>query len=551
MSAEPMSLLDEPSLRKRLWRACLDDDDSKTDLWESLQFYYIQQRFAVLKASQSPKARAFIKRYAAENYWFWARSFGTVVEPRGAHLGRPTALPYIPMLHQEQCGLALEQALLDSRPDHPVAILVLKVRDMGVSYEALHRLIHKWLYLPGFTAHLGSRTEDLVDTNPGSLNDDTLFGRLEIILDHLPDWMRPAGFSLKNKALRQKNLLINPRNGNRISGEAASSHFARQQRFTIIMLDEFARWEDPETVWSGVRDSAASIWAITNPNPDGRRFEQTIVEQGLARVHSMPHNLHPYKTKAWLGREEAERTDSAAGSELGLSWEGSRERLIYPTWALVPQGDFGYRNDWPLFGSIDYGRADGTAMGWIQQNPETGRHRILMDHYTAGHGIAWYLPFFGLPIESGVHQYTEDDLLRIDLAQTWARRGVAWFGDPSGQQITQAADTSVSAILRKHDIHVKSNDAMNRHAERQSATRTLLTNCEVNKPLCTFLDRSMKNYRTPRPTTAQLRPRRLASHTWASHACTMLEYYAVNKPDLMGAPPPVRASRVAAAWEAQ
>jgi hypothetical protein len=90
---------------------------------------------------------------------------------------------------------------------------------------------------------------------------------------------------------------------------------------------------------------------------------------------------------------------------------------------------------------------------------------------------------------------------------------------------------------------------MNRHAERQSATRTLLTNCEVNKPLCTFLDRSMTNYRTPRPTAAQIQPRRLASHTWASHACTMMEYYAVNRPDLMGAPPPARSTRVAAAWE--
>ena len=275
------------------------------------------------------------------------------------------------MLHQEQCGAALEQALADSRPDRPVAILVLKVRDMGVSYEALHRLLHKWLYLPGFSAHLGSRTEDLVDTNPGSLSRDTLFGRLEIILDHLPPWMTPSGFSLKNKTLRQKNLLINPSNGNRITGEAAAVTSPGNSGLPSFCSMSSPAGRTLRRSGVGVRDSAASsIWAITNPNPDGRRFEQTIVEQGLARVHAMPHSLHPYKTKEWLSREEGERTDCAAGSELGLSWEGSRERLIYPTWPLVVQGEFPYRNDWPLFGSIDYGRADGTAIGWFQQNPE-------------------------------------------------------------------------------------------------------------------------------------------------------------------------------------
>ena len=97
---------------------------------------------------------------------------------------------------------------------------------------------------------------------------------------------------------------------------------------------------------------------------------------------------------------------------------------------------------------------------------------------------------------SGVNVYAEDDLVRIELAQTWARRGIAWFGDPSGQQITQAEDTQCE---RQAQAASDPGEVELRHEPACRAAighRALLTNCEVNISLCKHLDMSMKNYRT-------------------------------------------------------
>lgn len=548
--------VDLETLRARLVTAIADNDDAKEPLWRAYRAEMLVQRYLVLADAQaSEEGRQTLIALCAKSFFFFVRTLGVIVEPRTPGDMQGARIPFIPYPHQEEAAWHMLATLGPEGHflgDTGRTVMFPKTRDMGLTWLALWLIIWMWLFKPGFEALLGTRAEDICDKVTGARNTQTLFGRLEVILDAIGEaapFLLPHGFSLNNKAHRQKLYLRNPVNGAQIEGQASSPHFSRQGRYLVILLDEFDFWPDSDAVFGATDDSTLARWIITTANKIGKGTAKRIIDQGKAIIVEYGWDKHPLKTMAWYAAQKAKRFDDDLGSEVDISWEGNKELRIYPQWEKVPQGHYPYHPGWPVYGAIDFGRGDGTGIITFQRDPTSGRWRALGSLYVVGQTIDYFFPIMGSPITSGIHSYSDEALAFIERMKLWGRGGMTWYGDPSGLHLQQTATLSIIQQLRQAGVFVQTNPAIKSHEQRQTMTKLLLRNMEVNAATNTMLDASMKGYRRPKPRDG-IRPQKLAVHDWASHLATAMEYLAVN---VKADPTPTKATtipRQRAAWEA-
>jgi intein/homing endonuclease len=115
-------------------------------------------------------------------------------------------------------------------------IFIEKCREMGATYTVLAVFLWMWLFEPSTSFLVGSRKEDYVDNRRGGLTgnkEESLFGKLDYMITRLPDFMKPEGWN-KNRYFNYMSLL-NPANGNVISGESSNPNFSRGGRHTCVV----------------------------------------------------------------------------------------------------------------------------------------------------------------------------------------------------------------------------------------------------------------------------------------------------------------------------
>ena len=486
---------------------------------------------------------------------FFINTFGIVREPRAArilpddHQVAPVRdVPFILYPFQRELVEFLVATLRGGQQG-----LVPKSRDMGVTWTALWLIWWAVLFVPGFSAHIGSRIADLVDMNPRSRNEDTLFGKLEIICDATPDFLKPGGLDLRDEKQRQMMMLLLP-NGNAVTGEAASANFARGSRHTLVLMDEGDHWKDLESAIAGAQDNAAAIWLVTTPNPYGQGTVKKIIEEKLFEVFVVHWTSHPTKDLKWYQQQAKRRFKDRMAQELDISFVARADLQVYPEWLDAEFGDFPYAPTAQTICGMDYGRADGSGLVWFQRSPATGQVTFLASYYNKGELIDYYLPFLGRPIASGKHKYTSDELELIAwLNATVYKNPVNFFGDPAGQQKTQVVNESVFDVLRENGIFVQASSGFVRYEERIQRTRLLLRGCRVNIARCAALDTSIRNYRyrQPRANIIDVRTLNKPVHNEYSHLPTAVEHAAEAMAVFMrlGASAQPRHARHAAAWE--
>jgi hypothetical protein len=413
---------------------------------------------------------------------------------------------------------------------------------MGVSWMVMHMLAWLWLTdMEGFSALLGSKIEDLVDKSAGTLDADTMFGRLEIIICHLPEWLLPQGFNLEDTGQRMKLWWRNPENGNMFVGESSTAGFGRQRRHTVGVADEFDHWQHAAEAIGAIRESCGSVWLITTPNRFGEQTARRVVEEGAARQLDLSWELHPEKTRKWYEEHSKDHLTENIATEIDLSWDGNKTDLIYPEYERVPKGDYPFRVDWPLYGSIDFGRSDGCGMLWLQRSPKSLRTRVIAAHYNAGYTIEHYLPYMseGGRMHDTSDSYTAGDLKLISKVKEWyraSRMGIEWFGDPAGHQKPMNTSLSVIETLQENGIYVATNTRFNTHEERQARTHSIIRNMEVNLEDCAMLNWSMARYKRPPDKGMSVRERnnKPIHKRRVGEIATALEYYSVNVTDEPG-----------------
>lgn len=399
-------------------------------------------------------------------------------------------------------------------------VLVEKSRDMGVSWMVLGVFLWFWFFIPGSQFLLGSRKEDLVD----SKKVESLYGKLDYMMDRLS--IAPPKYSADKH--RTYMTLLNPSNGNSIGGESANANFARQGRYKAVLMDEIAFWESPETGWTAAGESTKCRIGVTTP-PKRPNFIKYLRFSGRVPVVTLHWKLHPKKDAAWYEAQKLRKLPEEIAQEIDINWEGSITGRVYPEFEHIRVDKFLYQPSWPLYISHDPGYSpDPYALGWWQVDPSTGRSRLIEALETTGKVAEWFLPFFGLPINSEF-VYTDDELALIEKVKGWKR--AIHYGDVYGRRKDEVTGFGVYGTYQKHGIYVQSNTNANDLESRKTAARRVLVNMDMaDTPGTRHFLGCIQNARYPdlAETSNRITPNVKPIHDWTSHMRTMLEFYAVN-----------------------
>lgn len=412
-----------------------------------------------------------------------------------------------------------------------------KTREMGVTYTVLGVFLWYWKYRDAANFLLGSRKEDIVDnvgkvaSGESSNKEESLFGKLDYMIDRIPSLAKPTGFD--PQIHRTYMSLRNPELGNVIGGESANPNFSRGGRMKAIGLDEFAFWDADTAAWGSTGDTTNCRVVVTTPgirpNTKAKRLRFGLDGEEI-KVISLPYNLDPRKDAEWLEKQRTRRSAEDFAREIMINWEGSTAGIVYPEARNRTVGSFPYEPSWPLYVSWDFG-LDGVAMQWWQPNPTNGKMRLVAAFMNVDKPIQWYFPFLGEDIDS-LFQYSLDDINAINLTKHFKK--AVHYGDPDVKKrsMTSKVLTSVQEELVKIKVYVQTNPKSNDFVSRREKTKVLLQKgIEVNDtPGTQVWIECIDNARYPqRPDTSQATNAvALPIHDSTSHHRTSTEYFAVN-----------------------
>lgn len=409
-------------------------------------------------------------------------------------------------------------------------LFIEKCREMGATYTVIATFLYLWLFIPGSNFLLGSRKEDAVDNRRGGTTgnkDESLFGKLDYMLSRLPPFIIPEGFN-PDKHFSFMSL-VNPQNGNIISGESSNPNFSRGGRFRAIMLDEFAFWDNGTSAWGATADTTNARIVLTTPGdrPSKAKRLRFGKDGEKIKVVTLEYKLDPRKTSAWLAKERERRSTEDFAREILINWETSVAGRVYPEIDSAVFAEFPFIPDQQLYCSGDYG-LDGTAFLFWQQNPANGKWRLIDSYCNSGQVIQFYFPLFGKMIDSKF-VYGDDDLKAFRTISNYPP--AIHFGDNDVKKQSLVATTSTLLELQKAGIFVQST-AKNEFITRRELTKVALQKgIEINdNSRNEYVYEAFKAYRYPqRPEDSQsTAPNLRPIHDWASHPVTAAEYLFLN-----------------------
>lgn len=409
-------------------------------------------------------------------------------------------------------------------------LFIEKTREMGVTYTTLGVLIWLWLWQPAFNALVGSRKEDYVDNRRGGLTgnkEESLFGKLDYMISRLPTFILPEGYNADKHFTYMS--LANPENGNVISGESSNPNFSRGSRRTVVLLDEFAFWDNDGAVWGATADTTNCRIILTTPGIKPSKAKRLRFNKDGEKIKliTLPYSLDPRKDKKWLEEQRSRRSTEDFNREIMINWELSITGRVYPEIENAAFGDFPLLINSPSYYSWDFG-LDGVSIGFWQRNMTNGRWRLVDSYHNEDKPIQFYLPLFKQPIDSKF-TYTDDDLKAIDAFSNYPP-GIH-FGDPDVKKRSLLTGTSTRQELEKAKIYVQCIDKNDFYIRREKTKVALQNGIEVNQTSRNdyFLE-AVKSARYPerQETSQATTPIALPIHDWTSHPRTMMEYFWVN-----------------------
>jgi len=346
-------------------------------------------------------------------------------------------------------------------------LFIEKSRDMGVSWIVFCYIsLWYWLFKEGSNGLVGSYKEKEVDNR----TIDSLFGKLDYAIFNLPNWMVPGSFNAKKH--RTKLRLMNPENGNVITGDTMNPQFARGSRKTYVMFDELAFWDYAKDAWEAAGESTNC--RIANSTPNGFDFYAMLRESGID-VLTLHWREHPLKDDGWYSYECRRKTEEEVAQELDISYTKSKVGRVYPEWneTNVLVGKYEYDENLPLYVGWDFGRTDDTAIIWCQ--PSRDGLRIIDTYRNTGKNIDFYIPLVtGMIDGDNLYTYKPEDMDIISTHNRWKK--ATHFGDPAGRFQNQISDETVFSVLKRSGIVVNFRDSWKEFKIRKHETKLLIMN---------------------------------------------------------------------------
>lgn len=309
----------------------------------------------------------------------WIGDWCVTYDPR-----RPTLkiIPFVLFPRQKEFVQFLYECLNDKESG-----LVEKCRDMGASWLCCAFAAWLWIFHNGSAIGFGSRKEEYVDEKG---NPKAIFPKIRQILEYLPNWMLPEGYSEFKHAPYMK--IVNPINGGTITGEAGDN-IGRGGRTTMYLKDESAHYERPELVEAALGDNTDVQIDISSVNGSAnvfyrRRMAGEIwfpgckIAKGIVRVFIMDWRDHPLKTQEWydIRRAKAEREGllHIFKQEVDRDYSGSIDKIIIPQEWVQAAIDADLRLNLPIVGAKFAGQD--VADGGRDKHALVGRHGILLNY---------------------------------------------------------------------------------------------------------------------------------------------------------------------------
>ncbi len=406
--------------------------------------------------------------------------------------------------------------------------LIEKSREMGVTWLVFAAIpLYYWLFRDGINILVGSYKEILVDDR----TTDSIFGKIDYILEGLPKWMLPKNFNFKKH--RTKLKLTNPANGNVIAGDTMNPQFGRGSRRTAVLFDELGFWDYAKDAWEACADTTDC--RIANSTPHGYNYYAYLREESGIDVLTLLWKLHPLKDQEWYEYEKSRRTEESFAQEIEISYTKSREGRVYPEWndVNVVKGLFEYDDSLPLYIGWDFGKTDATAIIWVQKD-RNGRLRVIDTYTNTGKNIDFYVPFVTGIMPTEEYQYTKEDLEVINSHKEW-KRGIH-FGDPAGRFVNNVSDETVISTLRNYGITVNFKDKWKAFNVRKSAAKRLIMGgIDLNKnPRTNYFNICMINSSYPKVKNegVDIIRSEKPKHDAYSHYRSAFEYLALGIEDL-------------------
>lgn len=250
----------------------------------------------------------------------------TTYDPRNASVkDKPTLMAFKLFPRQEEYVLWLLGRIEGKRGGS-----VEKCRDAGITEVSTAFSVWAWRFVDGFSIGWGSRKELLVDR----IGDpDSIFEKLRNKIKYLPSFFLPKGFNEKDHFNYMK--IINPENGNTITGEAGIN-IGRGGRKSMYFVDESAHMEKQEAVAAALGDNTNCEIHISSVNGMNLFYKRAKANGGRDTfIFDWRHD--PRKDQEWYDNRKA---DSEAKGLLHIfSQEVDRDYLaavqgimIKPQW---------------------------------------------------------------------------------------------------------------------------------------------------------------------------------------------------------------------------
>lgn len=442
----------------------------------------------------------------------------------------PSDRPFI--LYPKQIELIkwLEMLLERSRHGEKINAVADKPRDVGATYTFMAWCLWHFLF-DEFSVRVGSRKEDYVDKRG---EPDTLFFKLDYMMERMPEWLLQAIGVKDWKKYRSYLMFGHPSNDNAVSGESANPDFGRGGRKSITIFDEFGFWQWARSSWESSGESTNFRFAISTPPETGRdsHFYKLLSNQmGKIEQFSFDWQDVPLRDEKWLEQAKASKSEAEFAREVLKSFEGTVEGKVYAAdFRLTTLNECDYNPELPLFVSWDFG-LDETAMLWIQKDFKTEQVYLIDSYRKSDKTIDFFVPFVNGQIKSKTHQYTSEELEIIERHKAYQE--AQHFGDPDVKKRNMVDKSSVKDVLEKEAIYIQTHYRTETDLLTiRDKTRMLFRRLQVNEKRCEYFIDCIRNARYPersetsQSTTEGLNP----IHDWTSHFRTSLEYFVDNEP---------------------
>lgn len=363
-----------------------------------------------------PVYRGIVMRFYRNNPIAWIEDWCITFDPRNVK-PMPRLLPFLLFPRQRDYIDYLRGCLTDKESG-----LTEKCRDMGATWLCCAFSVWLWLFYDGTVVGWGSRKEEYVDDR----NDPkAIFPKIRQIIEYLPAWQLPAGFTPRFHATYMK--IINPANGSAITGEAGDN-IGRGGRTTIYFKDESAHYEHPESVEAALGDNTDVQIDISSVNGSGnvfyrRRMAGEVWEpgkkmtKGYTRVFIFDWRDHPNKTQEWydLRRAHYEREGllHVFAQEVDRDYSGAIVGVIIPQiWvnaAVDAHIKLAHLGDW--FSGEHVAGQDIADEGG-DKNACAGRHGVVLrfaEHWAGDPGEA-ATEAARLCLENNIHELYYDSI---------------------------------------------------------------------------------------------------------------------------------------------